>query len=176
MDVSFFEDIKYLAMGNSRQQSAYSCLTKNRIFDRLSEYSPRLAGTVPLGVDLPGSDLDVLCKCDDLENFGQWLQICFGNRRDFRVKHKVLADTPSVIGRFETPEFPIEIFAQNLCVQEQLAWKHMIAEYRILKSRPQAFRAKIVRLKSMGDTTEEAFCRLLGLEGNPYQALLDYRV
>jgi hypothetical protein len=35
--------------------------------DGLAPYNPVLAGTIPLGVDIPGSDLDIICHADDLD-------------------------------------------------------------------------------------------------------------
>ena len=52
----------------------------------------------------------------------------------------------------------------------------MIIEHKILQENDEKFRRDIIKLKERGLKTEPAFAKLLGLEGNPYQALLDYKV
>jgi hypothetical protein len=39
------------------------------LFDILLAYDPVLAGTIPLDVDVPGSDLDIICCCADTDVF-----------------------------------------------------------------------------------------------------------
>ncbi len=56
---------------------------------------------------------------------------------------------------------------------QQNAYKHMVVEDRILKRLGPVFRDNVRKLKSSGVKTEPAFARLLGLEGDPYQRLLD---
>jgi len=70
-------------------------------------------------------------------------------------------------------EFPIEIFAQNKPTIEQNAYRHMIAEYKILQEKGEEFKEKIIDLKKKGIKTEPAFGMLLGLE-NPYEDLLKF--
>jgi hypothetical protein len=70
-------------------------------------------------------------------------------------------------------EFPIEIFGQNKPTIEQNAYRHMIAEYKILEEKGEEFKQKIIELKKQGIKTEPAFGMLLGLE-NPYEDLLKF--
>ena len=54
-------------------------IAENRIMERLAGYDPLLAGTIPIGIDIEGSDLDILCCYEDkasfikdvIEQFGQ---------------------------------------------------------------------------------------------------------
>jgi hypothetical protein len=57
-----FTTIDYLKEGNDRQKKAYEVLLKYKIFEKLSNYSPLLAGTVPIEIDIEGSDLDIICE------------------------------------------------------------------------------------------------------------------
>jgi hypothetical protein len=50
----------------------------------------------------------------------------------------------------------------------------MITEFRILQLRGEEFRHDIIALKKSGLKTEPAFASLLGLSGDPYEALLNY--
>ena len=52
----------------------------------------------------------------------------------------------------------------------------MIIEYKILELHGEVFRQEIIKLKSKGLKTEPAFAKLLGLVGNPYEELLNYKV
>jgi len=49
----------------------------------------------------------------------------------------------------------------------------MLIENKILEQEGKQFRKKIIALKEQGYKTEPAFATLLGLEGNPYEALLE---
>jgi hypothetical protein len=68
-------------------------------------------------------------------------------------------------------EFSIEIFGQNKPTIEQNAYRHMIAEYKILQEKGEDFKQKIIELKQKGIKTEPVFGMLLGLN-NPYEDLL----
>lgn len=52
----------------------------------------------------------------------------------------------------------------------------MVIEHEILKSRDEEFRLEIIKLKQNGYKTEPAFAHLLGLKGDPYIALLEYKI
>ena len=58
-----FKDIGYLKNGNLRQQNAFDVLSELDIFEKLKEYNPILPGTIPIEIDLPKSDLDIICEC-----------------------------------------------------------------------------------------------------------------
>ncbi|SIQ89334.1 hypothetical protein SAMN05880574_1319 [Chryseobacterium sp. RU37D] len=45
-----FTKIDYLKDGNVRKQRAYEILLKYRIFEKLKEYSPILARTIPIEI------------------------------------------------------------------------------------------------------------------------------
>jgi hypothetical protein len=52
----------------------------------------------------------------------------------------------------------------------------VIIEYRTLEREGEGFREKIRSLKASGIKTEPAFALLLGLESDPYSAILEYKV
>jgi hypothetical protein len=50
----------------------------------------------------------------------------------------------------------------------------MVIERKILERTPPGFAGEIVKLKSSGRSTEEAFVKILSLNGNPYDAILTF--
>lgn len=49
----------------------------------------------------------------------------------------------------------------------------MIVEKKILDLKGENFRKRVIELKRKGLKTEPALAELLGLEGNPYEGLLN---
>ncbi len=170
-----FLNLEYLSSGNPRQRLAYKELQDLRLFDLLKDFDPLLAGTIPIGIDLPGSDLDVLCCCLDHEHFAQLLKFHFQQYPSFRMKRFHREGVETSLCNFFAPNFEIEIFAQDEATHQQRGFQHMLIEHRILQERGPAFRDQIIRLKQSGVKTEPAFAQLLGLQGDPYEALLKWR-
>lgn len=57
------KSIEYLKTGNTRQKKAYTLLKELKIIEYLESYDPVITGTIPIGIDLPESDLDIICEC-----------------------------------------------------------------------------------------------------------------
>ncbi|MCU7618543.1 DUF4269 domain-containing protein [Chryseobacterium sp. PBS4-4] len=172
-----FTKIDYLKDGNERQKRAFEILTKYKVFEKLSNFSPILAGTIPIGIDIDGSDLDIICEVDfkfeeDFLDDIIWSKI-IPNYVDLKADYLYINDEKSLVINFKLEEFPIEIFAQNKPTTQQKAYLHMIAEYKILQERGEDFKQKIIELKKKGIKTEPAFGMLLNLE-NPYEDLLKF--
>ncbi|WP_312077152.1 DUF4269 domain-containing protein [Chryseobacterium sp.] len=165
-----FTKLDYLKAGNDRQKRAYEVLTKYEVFEKLSSYSPILAGTIPIEIDVEGSDLDIICEVNDKIKFKEFLNQNFS---EFNLKTELISinNQEYFICNFDLEEFPIEIFAQNKPTTQQNAYLHMIAEYRILQEKGDEFKQRIIDLKKQGIKTEPAFGQLLNLE-NPYEDLL----
>ncbi|WP_374464790.1 DUF4269 domain-containing protein [Chryseobacterium sp.] len=173
-----FTKIDYLKDGNERQKRAYELLTKHRFFEKLKAYSPILAGTLPIEIDIEGSDLDLIFEVD--LRFGEDFldDLMFSrfipNDVETKVEYPIINGEKCITLNFMLDEFPIEIFGQNKPTTEQNAYLHMIAEYKILKEKGEEFKQKIIELKKQGIKTEPAFGLLLGLE-NPYEDLLKFK-
>ena len=170
-----WKDPDYLLNGNEIQQAAYHELNDLGIFQKLRAYDPILTGTIPIGIYLPESDLDIIC-CGDPEMLKPRIEDLYGSQPEFRSHIKVLRDLTTLVAGFMGTQFPIEIFIQNVPTRQQYAYLHMVKEYDILKNRGENFRAQILDLKRQGIKTEPAFARLLGIEGDPYEGLLDFQV
>lgn len=169
-----FEDITYLKTGSDIQRKAYKVLTAHSIPQRLREYSPVLAGTIPIDIAVADSDLDIICSWRNKEDFIRNLEKHFSAYPGFRLKNKTISGTDTVLARFDADGFKVEVFGQNIPVREQAAYIHMIAEYVLLQERGEAFRQDVLELKKKGYKTEPAFGMLLGMQADPYAELLVY--
>ncbi|WP_312902696.1 DUF4269 domain-containing protein [Chryseobacterium taichungense] len=170
-----FTKINYLKLGNERQKRACQVLSKHHLFEKLKRYSPVLAGTIPIEIDIEGSDLDIICEVD-LRFKEDFLNDIIESKliphdAEIKVEYPVLDGENCITINFMLEEFPIEIFGQNKPVKEQNAYQHMLAEYRILQEKGENFKRQIIELKRQGIKTEPAFGILLKLE-NPYEDLL----
>ncbi|MFC3158790.1 protein of unknown function [Chryseobacterium arachidis] len=168
-----FTKLDYLKTGNDKQRRAYELLTKQRFFEKMNFYSPILAGTIPIEIDIEGSDLDIICEVDLKfeEDFLDDLMFSKFIPYDVDVEYPLIDGQKCITLNFILEDFPIEIFGQNKPTIEQNAYRHMIAEYKILQEKGEDFKQKIIELKKKGIKTEPAFGILLGLE-NPYEDLL----
>lgn len=171
-----FGNIMYLKLGNKRQQEAYHELIGLHIFESLKNYNPILTGTIPIEIDLPESDLDIICQCKDHIRFSSLLSELFEDQNDFEVYTYDQNQIKTTIARFTTKRFTIEIFGQDIPTILQSAYRHMMVEYKILNLKGEAFKAGIIKLKQQGYKTEPAFAKLLRLKGDPYTALLNIKV
>lgn len=169
-----FTTIRYLQTGNTKQQKVFRLLNEHRIFHRLAAFQPVLAGTIPIEIDMPESDLDILCFVPQPTVFEIIACNEFAAFPAFEITGTTADVLPAIICRFMLDEFPVEIFGQNRPATAQNAYRHMIIEHRVLQEKGDAFRQEILALKRSGLKTEPAFARLLGLTGDPYTALLEW--
>ena len=167
-----WRDLTYLLGGTVTQRAAYHALEALRVFPLLSPFDPVLAGTIPLDIDIPGSDLDIVCEAADVDGFAQYLGEAFGSCMGFGLRRTDVHGLPTVIAQCTASGFPIEIFAQPLPVMAQAAVRHMVVEERLLRHGGPEVRRRIRQLKSQGLKTEPAFATVFALPGDPYQTLL----
>lgn len=163
-----FRDIAYLGSGNERQKRAYAVLAELDIFSKLAKYKPLLAGTIPIAIDTPQSDLDIVCEVCDKTPFVKLVSELYGERKGFVCYE----DGDVAVCWFEVEGEKLEIYASPVPAAESNAFKHMIVEARLLKLGGEPFRKKVIELKKSGLKTEPAFAQLLELEGNPYDEML----
>ncbi|GLB48753.1 DUF4269 domain-containing protein [Neptunitalea lumnitzerae] len=172
MDVDF-TNISYLEKGNQQQQNLYRLLTTHNVLSVLAPYQPLVVGTIPIGIDVEGSDADIILQFDCIEELPMLLHQQFSEYANYRLRMQ--ADNVLVCN-FSIEEVPFELYATNIPTQAQYAFKHMLKEYEILQKKGATFKAEVLALKKSGMKTEPAFCKLLGLEGNPYEVLLKYNL
>jgi hypothetical protein len=169
-----WHDLGYLQAGSARQQQAYAAIQRLGVLPLLRAYRPVLAGTIPLGIDLPGSDLDLICEVPaaDFPVLGALLRRHYGAQPGFGLHETRWQQLPTLVCRFEAEGFAWEIFGQPRPVAQQQAVRHLQVEYAVLQAGGEAWRQAVLQLRQQGLKTEPAFARLLGLPGDPYAALL----
>ena len=168
---SNWHDIEYLASGTETQQRAHRALTQLHILTVLAPYDATLVSTVCNDIDIPGSDLDIICHTSDHAHFIREVTRFFGRMPGFNVtKHNT--KPPAVVIQFFTDGFEFEIFAQDIPIPGQNAFRHMTQTNRVLTIGGPPWRSAIRTLKLQGMKTEPAVAKLLGLVGDPYSAVL----
>lgn len=142
------------------------------VLTTLSAFDPHVAGTLPLGIDIATSDIDILCHCVDPIVFTDIVVSAFGGASRFDIAQR-RSGTRAVVARFFLLEWDFEIFAEAIPVACQPGWRHFVIERRLLALGGARLRDAIIALKQAGLKTEPAFARVLALEGDPYEAMLD---
>lgn len=169
----FWTELAHLNRGSDRQRDAYQAMIELDILSVLGDYDPVLAGTLPLGIETPESDLDVICAADNLDEFDAVVESAYSYLDDFTQRRSEKDGLTSSISNFRFRRFPVEIFAQARPVEEQRAYRHMVAEGRLLREGGEEAVGAIRQLKLEGLKTEPAFAEYFCLEGDPYAVLAD---
>lgn len=141
-----------------------------RLFHQLAPFQPTLIGSFPLGLQVDGSDLDIACTCEDLDAFERALRTALPALGI--AQPRIERSPTAVVAAFELGDDAIEIFGQALAVTAQRGFRHMVIEGQLLVIGGAALVARIRELKRSGVKTEPAFAQVLGLTGDPYEALL----
>ena len=143
-----------------------------RVLERLADFDARAAGTPPLGLDVPGSDIDVLCSAPDAHAFAAVLWASFSDAPGFTLTQ--WRDPPRpVVAAFDAAGWRIEVYGEAAPVERQRGWRHFAVERRLLALGGPCFRSAVLDLRRRGWKTEPAVAAALVLPGDPYQALLD---
>ncbi|MHA6718586.1 DUF4269 domain-containing protein [Sphingomonas sp. RS6] len=147
-------------------------LARSGVIERLAAHDPHVAGTPPLGLDLPGSDIDILCHAPNPLAFADSVWRACRDRPGFAMWQWQGSDRP-VVARFRFAGWVFELFGQARPVAAQIGWRHFCIEQRLLALGGEEFRAAVMARRRAGAKTEPAFAQVLGLTGDPYAALLD---
>ncbi|MFE4712918.1 DUF4269 domain-containing protein [Paenibacillus sp. NPDC056722] len=166
-------DISYLQQGTALQKEVHALLARLNVMNLLNNYHPVLVGTIPLGIQVEGSDLDIICEVHDLEAFAAQVGLHFGEMDKFSCESRIVAGIPRIKINFTVEGWLVELFGQPRSSREQNGYIHMVVEARVLNILGASFRRQVIELKRQEVKTEPAFARLLQLEGDPYQAMLE---
>jgi hypothetical protein len=165
-----WKDITYLQHGSVPQRRAFAVLRRHVLLGHLRAYDPVLVGTFPLDLTVPGSDLDIICEVSEMTAFRQTLT-GFAAYPTYAVRPASTTES-ALVASFEVEGLAVEIFGQALPTARQNGYRHLVVEARLLAAGGAALRRQVLALKAGGVKTEPAFAQVLGLAGDPYQALL----
>jgi hypothetical protein len=170
-----FTNICYLSGGNERQKAAYTLMDELQIIEILNPFNPILVGTIPINIDIPESDLDIICEVNDndFSKFEELVWRSFYPLDQFRYSIRTVNGMNNYVANFIYKSWEFEIFGQPLPTHLQNGYKHVMIEYRILHLLGTDGNEQIRALKRKGLKTEPAFAQLLNLEGDPYDRLLE---
>ena len=163
-----FIDISYLVHGNDKQKLVYYILCEHHILNKLNAYKPIVVGTLPIEIDIPNSDVDIICEVSDFNQFHILVKKEFSKFEGFNFQ----IEESHYVANFSIDGLPIEIYAENKPSQYQNGYLHMMIEYRLIQLLGADFKVRVINLKQQGHKTEPAFGKLLGLK-NPYIDLLE---
>ncbi len=147
-------------------------LSRAGVVEQLRCFDVHLVGTFPLGLDVPGSDLDFVCHAPDQDAFAARIWDLFSQEEGFSMRQWV-AREQAIIARFDAFGLPFEIFGSPAPVDAQAGWRHFEVERRLLDLAGTSFHAAVRRARETGLKTEPAFAAVLGLTGDPYAKLLE---
>ncbi|MCA0987505.1 DUF4269 domain-containing protein [Guptibacillus algicola] len=172
MGNNLFHEMK---KGSEKQRNAYRTIRELGILEDLKAYTPTLCGTFPIGIDVKGSDLDIIMEVHNAEEFEERIKTLYSKQDQFKVKRTIIRGNEVSKANFVFQSFEFELFGQAQPVHKQHAYLHMITEYKVMQKHP-AWKQRVIALKKRGYKTEPAFCELLGISGDPYEGLIRYGI
>ncbi|SFJ69516.1 protein of unknown function [Halobacillus dabanensis] len=159
--------------GTPKQRQAYKVIGNLHVLEDFNSYQPVICGTIPIGLDVKDSDIDIIMEVYDCLSFERRLLAYFGDLDGFSMKKKSIRNRPVVKANFHFQGFQFELFGQPQPVGQQNAYVHMLIEEELMRRNPR-LREEVLQLRKRGFKTEQAFCELLGIEGDPYRGLTLY--
>ncbi|MFQ1693743.1 DUF4269 domain-containing protein [Aeromonas veronii] len=172
--------LDYLAHGNPRQRSAHALLTAG-VWDELAAQCADLAlvSTLAIGLDRPGSDLDILCQHPNPAEFAAtfaeqgWQASAKGDNIWLLERTFSCLDQHSADCDQSEASWPLELYVTPAHIETLNGWRHLTLMAALLQRFGDDFYHEVLRLRlEDGLKGEAAMCRLLGLAGDPYAALL----
>lgn len=148
---------------------AKNAIFHSRILHLLVDYSPQVVSTILVELDTDQSDIDIVCEYQQQANFAANFSSYFGNYDSYSFK----IYPEYVIGHFTESGFLFEVYAAQIPVTQQLAYRHYQVMKRLVELGGEPLKQKIRALKYEGLKTEAAICEVLKLNGDPYDAVLE---
>lgn len=139
-----FQNINYLKDGTERQKAAYLTLKKHDILEKTADFNPILTGTIPIAIDIPQSDLDIICYWKNKIDFINRIKKLFSKEQDFNLRTANINGQETVIANFRIDNFEIEFFGQHMPTASQNAFKHMLIAHQILQEKGEVLGNKLL--------------------------------
>ncbi|WP_272917293.1 DUF4269 domain-containing protein [Halobacillus litoralis] len=117
---------KRMENGSRKQRRAYEVMEDLGIIKNYLSFHPVLCGTIPIGIDVENSDLDIIMEVYDLPSLEQRLIKDYEQMEGFRLQRKTIREREVMKANFLYKGFEFEVFAQPQPVHEQHAYLHMI--------------------------------------------------
>lgn len=146
-------------------------LDESRVLERLAAFDPHVAGTFPLGLNVVGSDIDVLCHAHDVAAFAEAVWSAYAYLEHFALMQWCCAPH-ALIARFTLGGVAFELFGGADPVVQQAAWQHFEVERHLLDMGGEPFYRAVMSERARGLKTEPAFAKVLGLSGDAFNQML----
>lgn len=137
----------------------------------LADFDPRVIGTLPLGLDISTSDIDVAVHASDPDAVADILWARRERLTALSLRRWTHGDRP-LVAEFTHLGWSFEVFAAPVPVIDQAGWRHFDVERRLLSIGGERLRNAVRTQRLAGLKTEPAFAAVLALAGDPYSALL----
>jgi hypothetical protein len=148
----------------------HDALNTSGLMDVLAPFDPHVIGTLPLGLALPSSDIDVAVFTPDPNEVAAKLWLAKDGLRGLSMR-RWTGDGRPLVANFQAFGWEFEVFAACTAVRDQVGWRHFDVERRLLTIGGSALQRAVLQRRLAGMKTEPAFADLLGLEGDPYAAM-----
>lgn len=152
---------------------AMATVAGSGLLDGLQDHDPVVAGTYPLGLDRPDSDVDLLCCAPPTEAFAAQVAAAAPDARALRWHRRTFDDQPdAVVVNLFLDDLPVEVFAQACPTHQQHGYRHLVVERRLLIIGGAELQRAVRDQRHGPGSVEGAFARTLGLDGDPFAAVL----
>lgn len=147
-------------------------IKETKILNILDGLNPLVVNTFLLGIAQESSDVDILVQYDNKEEYEKHITLHLKHLSDFKIEELETRHQTSILTSFTYNNLAFEIFAQEIPVTKQIAYRHFLAEERLLKIGGLSFKERVLNLRKKGLKTEPAFAQALNLKGDPFEELL----
>jgi predicted metalloenzyme YecM len=153
-----------------KNEKVMSALMVSGVLRDFRECRPLVVGTYPLGLDVSGSDVDILFGVKDFDVVAEKLKRLLGGELGFEI----VVREESLVCRFSVEGVLFEIYGEELESVEQMGYRHFRVEEHLLKYR--GVRDEVMKLREGGVKTEEAFAKVLGIGGDVFEGVAGIEV
>jgi hypothetical protein len=94
-------------------QDWHTRLLATGLLDTLAPYAPVVVGAYPLGLQAPGSRIEVVCRATDLVAFARVVERAYGGMDAFELHPGRLDEEEAVFAEFDLDGLPLEVAAQG---------------------------------------------------------------
>lgn len=157
-----FHNLSLKSVVNFEKRPKFAIIvTELKLFEIFKDHEPFIGGTIPLGIDLPESDIDFLVTFPTHFDFKNLCTAQFSGNPDFAMSQGHANGADYSLCQFTYRRVKIEIYSSVTTTFEQNGFQHYQIEEKLLKYGVLEWQNEVIKLKSQGLKTEPAFARLL---------------